>query len=190
MTATKSTKVLEREHQAIQKVVATMSVVADRLDTVHNVEAAIVRNISTLGHDFSEECHHAKEERFLLPWFEARGVPASGCPIAVLHRDYEKCHASLAQPDDATPAFLLTAAGRDRHMVDSRNSILVPISRSVCRPIGRGARLRNDLDQNQEVYGKRLSNRGIVRDREAQHPAAAAGFLLMLKKYSPRQLAS
>jgi lipid-binding SYLF domain-containing protein len=48
-----------------------------------------------------------------------------------------------------------------------------------------GATLRDDLDQKQ-LYGKRLSNQQIVRDKEAQHPAAAAEFLLMLNKYSPR----
>ena len=50
-----------------------------------------------------------------------------------------------------------------------------------------GATLRNDLDQNQQLYGKRLSNQEIVMDKEARHPAAAAEFLLMLNKYSPRQ---
>jgi len=50
-----------------------------------------------------------------------------------------------------------------------------------------GATLRNDLDQNQQLYGKRLSNQEIVRNKEARHPAAASEFLLMLKKYSPRQ---
>jgi len=113
MTATKSTKVLEQEHQTIQKVVATMSVVADRLDTGHNVEAAILRDISTFLHDFSEECHHAKEERFLFPLLEARGIPASGCPIAVLHNEHEKGRALLAQLDDATQAFLTSGAAKD-----------------------------------------------------------------------------
>ena len=50
-----------------------------------------------------------------------------------------------------------------------------------------GATLRNDLDQNQQLYGKRLSNQEIVRDKEARHPAAASEFLLMLNKFSPRQ---
>ena len=50
-----------------------------------------------------------------------------------------------------------------------------------------GATLRNDLDQNQQLYGKRLSNQEIVRNKEARHPAAASEFLLMLNKYSPRQ---
>jgi len=51
-----------------------------------------------------------------------------------------------------------------------------------------GATLRNDLDQNQELYGKRLSNQEIVRDKEARHPAAAAESLLTLNRYSPRQI--
>ncbi len=123
MTATKSTKVLEQEHQTIQKVVATMSVVADRLDTGHNVEAAILRDISTFLHEFSEECHHAKEERFLFPLLEARGVPASGCPIAVLHHDHEKGHALLAQLDDATQAFLVSRAGKDALVTTLRSLV-------------------------------------------------------------------
>jgi hemerythrin-like domain-containing protein len=113
MTATKSTKVLEQEHQTIQKVVAAMSVVADRLDTGHRVEAAILRDIGAFLHDFSEQCHHAKEERFLFPLLEARGVPASGCPIAVLHHEHEKGHALLAQLDDATQASLVSGTGKE-----------------------------------------------------------------------------
>lgn len=50
-----------------------------------------------------------------------------------------------------------------------------------------GATLRNDLDQNQELYGKRFSNQQIIREKEARHPAAASEFLAMLNKYSPRQ---
>lgn len=113
MTATKSTDVLEQEHRAIQKVVATMSIVADRLDAGQKVDAAILRDISSFLHDFSEAWHHEKEERFLFPLLEARGVPASGCPIAVLHHEHQKGHALLAQLDDALQAFVRSGAAKD-----------------------------------------------------------------------------
>lgn len=123
MTATKSTNVLEQEHQAIQAVVATMSVVADRLEAGHNVEAAILGDISTFLHDFSEECHHVKEEKFLFPLLEARGVPASGCPIAVLHHEHEKGHALLAQLDDARQVFVASGAGKDALITTLRSLV-------------------------------------------------------------------
>ena len=112
MTATKSTKVLEHEHEIIQKVIATMSLAADRLDTKQDVDPAILHEIIIFLRNFSEECHHVKEERFLFPLLEARGIPASGCPLAVLHNEHEKGRALLAQLEDATQVFLTSGAGK------------------------------------------------------------------------------
>jgi hemerythrin-like domain-containing protein len=130
MTATKSTDVLEREHAVIQKVIATMSVAADRLDNSHNLETATLRDISAFLHDFSEQRHHAKEERFLFPLLEARGIPASGCPIAVLHNELEKGRALLTQLDDATQAFLTSGAAKEALDVEAlaESAILVTLA--------------------------------------------------------------
>ena len=119
MTATKSTTVLEEEHRIIQKVVATMSRAAEALENGHNVDPAILHDISTFLHTFSEECHHAKEEKFLFPLLEARGVPASGCPIAVLHNEHDKGRALLVQLDDATQTFL-TCGAKDALLITLR----------------------------------------------------------------------
>jgi SH3 domain-containing YSC84-like protein 1 len=48
-----------------------------------------------------------------------------------------------------------------------------------------GATLRQDLDDNAELYGKRLDNRAIVRGSQAP-PAAAARLLEMLNQYPHR----
>lgn len=113
MTATKATNVLEQEHRTIQKVVATMSLAADHLGAEHNLDPAILRDIITFLREFSEECHHGKEERFLFPLLEARGIPASGCPIAVLHNEHEKGRALLAQLDAATQVYSTSGAATD-----------------------------------------------------------------------------
>jgi len=123
MTATKSTALLEQEHQTIQKVVAKMSVVADRLDAGGTEDPAVLRDISTFLRQFSEECHHVKEEKFLFPLLEARGVPASGCPIAVLHHEHEKGHALLAQLDDAIQVFFASGAGKDTLVTTLRSLV-------------------------------------------------------------------
>ena len=49
-----------------------------------------------------------------------------------------------------------------------------------------GATLRQDLDDNEVLYGKRLENREIIT-QGIQRPEAAAKFLLLLNKYSSRE---
>jgi len=49
-----------------------------------------------------------------------------------------------------------------------------------------GATLRQDLDDNANLYGKKLENRAIVTQRR-RVPAAAAKLINMLNKYSARE---
>jgi lipid-binding SYLF domain-containing protein len=52
-----------------------------------------------------------------------------------------------------------------------------------------GATLRNDLDENAELYGKKLTNKEIV-DTKIKPPAAAQPLLAMLGRYSFREQGS
>ena len=52
-----------------------------------------------------------------------------------------------------------------------------------------GATLRQDLDDNTTIYGKRLENRQIVGNRR-RVPAAAAKLINILDKYSAREVSS
>jgi len=47
-----------------------------------------------------------------------------------------------------------------------------------------GATLRQDLDDNQALYGKRLENREIIKDGDTQVPASAKRLLGLLNEYS------
>jgi len=49
-----------------------------------------------------------------------------------------------------------------------------------------GATLRQDLDDNAELYGKKMSNREIV-DSNIAAPEAASKLLTLLNRYSPRK---
>ncbi|MEO7650934.1 MAG: lipid-binding SYLF domain-containing protein, partial [Bryobacteraceae bacterium] len=49
-----------------------------------------------------------------------------------------------------------------------------------------GATLRQDLDDNQTLYGKKLENREIVQSGIAP-PAAAEKLMMLLNKYSPKE---
>jgi SH3 domain-containing YSC84-like protein 1 len=52
-----------------------------------------------------------------------------------------------------------------------------------------GATLRQDLDDNATLYGKKLENREIVTT-SVQTPAAAAKLIALLNKHSPRERSS
>jgi lipid-binding SYLF domain-containing protein len=49
-----------------------------------------------------------------------------------------------------------------------------------------GATLRQDLDDNDNIYGQRLENRAIVSSRRRM-PSAAAKLVSVLNRYSPRE---
>jgi SH3 domain-containing YSC84-like protein 1 len=47
-----------------------------------------------------------------------------------------------------------------------------------------GGTLRNDLDENEELYGKRVTNKEVLVGGAVKPPAAASGLLATLNKYS------
>ena len=50
-----------------------------------------------------------------------------------------------------------------------------------------GATLREDIDENEHMYGKRWQNKQILNSA-AQPPASAAKLIASLNKYSPRKV--
>jgi SH3 domain-containing YSC84-like protein 1 len=47
-----------------------------------------------------------------------------------------------------------------------------------------GGTLRNDIDENQELYGKRLTNREIVLEQSVKPPASASALIATLNRFS------
>ena len=88
-------------------------VVADRLDTEHKLDAGHPPRYQHLSPRFLRGVPPREGREISVPLLEARGIPASGCPIAVLHNEHEKGRALLAQLDNATQAFLTSGAAKD-----------------------------------------------------------------------------
>ena len=85
----------------------------------------------------------------------------------------------------AGPVGRATSAGTDATM---RAKILSwSRSRGVFAGLSlQGATLRQDLDDNEALYGKRLKNREVVTQRVAP-PTAAGRLMSLLNTYSPRE---
>jgi len=81
-----STVALEHEHRIVQKVVAGMAILADELTEGKPVRPQLLKEIIEFLRGFVDQCYHAKEDKYLFPLLEQRGVPAGGCPLAGVYK--------------------------------------------------------------------------------------------------------
>lgn len=106
---------LSHEHIHILKVVNALGVMADRLRQGEHVEPALFLQSVHFMREFADKCHHAKEEAVLFPAMEARGVPASGCPLAALRSEHVKGRKLVGELEQAAHGL---AAG-EQHAVSA-----------------------------------------------------------------------
>ena len=88
MSNPKPTEVLEREHHYIQQVGASLLLLAEELEKGEAVPAETLADTLEFLRTFADRCHHGKEEAFLFPLLEQKGVPPQGCPLGVLKKEH------------------------------------------------------------------------------------------------------
>ncbi|MDT8068123.1 MAG: hemerythrin domain-containing protein [Terriglobia bacterium] len=103
---TNAMETLEREHRTIEKVLAVMARVQEQLDLKHDINAEILRDLLQFMRIFCDQYHQAREEGYLFPLLEERGIPATGCPIAVLKSEHGKILRLVNELSESTAAYL------------------------------------------------------------------------------------
>lgn len=107
------TAIMEQEHVIIHRVVAAMAGLADELDHGSKPDPEMLEELVSFLRVFVDQCHHAKEDRWLFPLLEARGVPPSGCPVGALEDEHKQGRVLCSQLAEAVAelkAHGLTAA--------------------------------------------------------------------------------
>ncbi len=97
MMAPTPIETLEAEHRVIQKVVAGMAVLAEKLEEGEDVPVPLLGNIVEFLRTFADRCHHGKEEALLFPALQSRGVPSHGCPLGGLTMEHQKGRAMVEE---------------------------------------------------------------------------------------------
>ena len=100
-----STGTLEQEHRIVQQVVAGMAMLADELEESKPVKPQLLQEIVEFLRVFVDQCHHAKEDKYLFPLLEQRGVPAGGCPLGALKHEHENGRLLVKQLAGAVEAY-------------------------------------------------------------------------------------
>lgn len=102
----KATESLEREHQVIQKAVAVMARIVDQLEMKQSVEDNLLADLVQFMKVFGDQCHHGKEETYLFPLLEKRGVPGTGCPLGALKGEHVKGRQLMGELVGAIDAYV------------------------------------------------------------------------------------
>ncbi len=103
---TTATEVLEREHRTIERVLATMGRVVQQLDLHREIGDEILRDLLDFMRIFCDQFHNSRQESYLFPILEARGVPIDECPIAALKRGHVRIHRLVEELSGGVAAYL------------------------------------------------------------------------------------
>ncbi|MFY9910407.1 MAG: hemerythrin domain-containing protein [Candidatus Sulfotelmatobacter sp.] len=114
MTNRKATEELEHEHRIIQQVVGGMAIIIEKLESGKEIDPAVLTDLSEFMQTFGDKCHHGKEEDYLFKLLEKKGVPVSGCPLAVLLHEHEKGRGLMADLKLTSETYIRTPrAGKE-----------------------------------------------------------------------------
>ncbi|MCR4318034.1 MAG: hemerythrin domain-containing protein [Planctomycetes bacterium] len=85
----KATDILRQEHKVIERVIAAVNKAADAFTRERNFDGDTFEKAADFFRNFTDKCHHGKEEDVLFKALEARGVPSEGGPVGVMLMEHD-----------------------------------------------------------------------------------------------------
>jgi len=79
-----STASLRRDHELIEKVIKAMESTVQLLVDGKQIPESILMPVIDFTKNFTDVCHHSKEEKSLFPALEQAGMPSNMGPIAMM----------------------------------------------------------------------------------------------------------
>ena len=85
-----STASLRKDHDLIEKVIKAMEATIQLLEDGKQIPESILNPVIDFSKNFTDVCHHSKEENALFPALEQAGMPKNMGPIAMMLMDHER----------------------------------------------------------------------------------------------------
>ncbi|MFB5615747.1 MAG: hemerythrin domain-containing protein [Nitrosopumilus sp.] len=85
-----STVSLRRDHELIEKVIKAMESTIQLLNDDKQIPESILLPVIDFSKNFTDVCHHSKEEKSLFPALEKAGLPTNMGPIAMMLIDHQR----------------------------------------------------------------------------------------------------
>ena len=101
----KSTEELIHEHTIILHLLTDVERLAQSILTTHIVDVATVKDIIDFSRNFTDGCHHSKEEKHLFVRLEEKGMPKEQGPIAVMLNEHQVGRELIRQIETALQEY-------------------------------------------------------------------------------------
>lgn len=85
-----ATRTLTDEHHLILQVVEALEACATQVEADHRVDRADVARFATFFREFTDVCHHGKEEDILFAALADAGFPTTNGPLAVMRLEHDR----------------------------------------------------------------------------------------------------
>jgi len=143
-----ATEVLKHEHKIVLKVLDAVKREAQAIADTGQVWVERLDKILDFFRVFVDRCHHGKEEEYLFPKMQERGLPADKGPIPVMLHEHaggrntvqaiSEALARAKQGDISAPAAVAAyLALLDEHLrghIDKENEVLFPMADKMLTP--------------------------------------------------------
>ncbi len=101
-----STASLRRDHDLIEKVIKAMDSTIQLLNDGKQIPESILLPVIDFTKNFTDVCHHSKEENSLFPALEQAGMPKNMGPIAMMLMDHERSREIGASMEESAKEYL------------------------------------------------------------------------------------
>lgn len=107
---TVSTASLRKDHDLIEKVIKSMQVTLQLLKDGKTIPDSILLPVIDFSKNFTDVCHHGKEEESLFPALERAGMPRNMGPIAVMLMEHQITRQIGDRMDESAKEYLKTGS--------------------------------------------------------------------------------
>ncbi len=101
-----STESLRRDHALIEKVLKAMWATIPLLQSGKTIPEPVISQVIDFTKNFTDVCHHVKEENSLFPELEKKGMPKESGPIAVMLMEHTMTRKLAARMEDSSKEYL------------------------------------------------------------------------------------
>ena len=111
-----STSSLRKDHELIEKVIKAMDSTVQLLVDGKQIPDSILLPVIDFSKNFTDVCHHSKEENSLFPALEQAGMPRNMGPIAMMLMDHERSREIAKYMEESAQEYL--TSGNSENLIN------------------------------------------------------------------------